>query len=50
MSEAQRKMQRLVGDTDKTGQNTELGVAGVFLLVTWLFMDFKDGEKVEYGA
>ena len=50
MSEAQSKMQRLVGDTDKTGQNAELGVAGVFLLVPWFFMDLKDGEKVEYDA
>ncbi|MBI1216045.1 MAG: hypothetical protein GC185_09540 [Alphaproteobacteria bacterium] len=50
MSEAQNEMQRLVGQTNKTGQNVALGVAGAFLLVPWFFMDFKEGEKVEYDA
>jgi hypothetical protein len=50
MSDAQAEMQRLVGQTDKTGQNVALGVAGWFLLVPWFFMDFKNGEKVEYDA
>jgi len=50
MSEAQNEMQRLIGQTNKTGQNVALGVAGAFFLVPWFFMDFKDGEKVEYDA
>ena len=50
MSDAQGEMQRLVGQTDKTGQNVALGVAGAFLLVPWFFMDFKDGEKEEYDS
>lgn len=50
MADAQSEMQRLVGQTSKTGQNIALGVAGWFLLVPWFFMDFKDGEKVEYDA
>jgi hypothetical protein len=50
MSEAQSEMQRLIGSTNKTGQNVALGVAGAFLLVPWFFMDFKAGEKVEYDA
>lgn len=50
MSEAQQQMQTLMGQTDKTGQNVALGVAGWFLIVPWFFMDFKDGEKQEYEA
>lgn len=50
MSNAQGEMQRLVGDTNKTGQNVALGVTGLFLIVPWFFMDFKEGEKVEYDA
>lgn len=50
MSDAQQQMQSLVGQTDKTGQNVALGVAGWFLLVPWFFMDFKNGEKQEYES
>lgn len=48
--DTQGEMQKIVGNTDKTGKNIALGVAGWFLLVPWFFMDFKNGEKVEYDA
>lgn len=50
MSDAQGEMQRLVGQTDKTGQNVALGIAGAFILIPWFFMDFKNGEKQEYES
>lgn len=50
MDNAQGEMSRLAPQTDKTGQNVALGVAGAFLLVPWFFMDFKNGEHEEYDA
>jgi hypothetical protein len=50
MSTVQGEIQRLLPDTDKTGKNVALGVAGWFLLVPWFFMDFKNGEQQEYEA
>jgi hypothetical protein len=50
MSTVQGEIQRLLPETDKTGKNIALGVAGWFLLVPWFFMDFKDAEKQEYEA
>ena len=50
MSNAQSEIQRLLPQTDKSGQNVALGVAGWFLLVPWFFMDFKNGEAAEYEA
>lgn len=40
----------LLPDTDKTGKNVALGVAGAFLLVPWFFMDFSEAEQVEVNA
>ena len=40
----------LLPETDKTGQNVALGVAGAFLLVPWFFMDFTEAEQVEVNA
>ena len=50
ISSTELEMNRIVGDTDKTGKNVALGVAGAFLIVPWFFMDFKDGEATEYQA
>jgi hypothetical protein len=50
MSNVSADMQRLLPDTDKTGKNVALGVAGWFLLVPWFFMDFKNAEQTEYEA
>jgi hypothetical protein len=36
--------------TDKAGKNTQLGVAGVFLLVPLFFMDISKSEQVEVNA
>jgi hypothetical protein len=41
---------RLVPETKKTGTNTALGVAGLFLIVPWFFMDFTEAEQVEVNA
>lgn len=41
---------RLLPDEDATGKNVILGVAGVFLIVPWFFMDFKDAEGIELRA
>ncbi len=44
------EMSRLLPKTDKTAKNVALGVAGWFVIVPWFFMDFKNGEQVEYEA
>lgn len=40
----------LLPETDKTGENVALGVAGAFLLVPWFFMDFSEAEQIEVNA
>lgn len=44
------KMERLLPETKKAGKNTALGVAGVFLIVPWFFMDLSKSEKIELEA
>jgi len=46
----EEKIQRLIPETEKTGKNVGLGVAGVFLIVPWFFMDFTKSEKIEAEA
>ena len=46
----QGEMQRILPKTDKTVKNVTLGVAGLFFLVPWFFMDFKNGDQQEYDA
>ena len=41
---------RLIPETKKTGKHAALGVAGVFLIVPWLFMDFTEAEQIEVNA
>ncbi len=41
---------RLLPYEDATGKNVVLGVTGVFLIVPWFFMDFKEGEATELQA
>ena len=41
---------KLLPSEDATGKNVALGVAGVFLIVPWFFMDFKEGEATEIKA
>lgn len=44
------EMQRLLPKTDKTAKNAAFGAAGLFFIPLWAFMDFKNGELVEYEA
>ncbi len=44
------KMEELKPKTNKFGTNALWAVAGVFLIVPFFFMDFKDAEKIEYDA
>ena len=40
----------LMPQTDKADKNTRLGVAGVFLLVPFFFMDISKAEQIEVNA
>lgn len=44
------EIQRLIPQTDKTGKNVALGVAGFFLLVPLFFMDLSQAEQMEIDA
>ena len=46
----EEKIQRLIPETEKTGKNVGLGVAGVLLIVPWFFMDFTKSEQIEAEA
>lgn len=50
MSDINAEIAALLPETDKTGENVALGVAGAFLLVPWFFMDFSEAEKIEVDA
>ena len=50
MSFVESEIRRLLPETEKTGKNVGLGVAGAFLLVPWFFMDFSDSEMIEINA
>lgn len=50
MGYAQEQAAVLLPKSNKTGSNIALGIAGAFLLVPWLFMDFSDADKVEMEA
>jgi|TARA_B110000090_G_C12937732_1_gene276098 hypothetical protein len=40
----------LAGQTDKTGKNAALLVAGALTIVPYFFMDLKEGEAIELNA
>ena len=40
----------LLPDTDKADKNTQLGVAGIFLLVPFFYMDISKSEQIEVNA
>lgn len=50
ISSNEAEIARLVPYEDATGKNVALGVTGVFLIVPWFFMDFKEGEATELQA
>lgn len=44
------EIQRLVPQTDKTGKNVGLGIAGAIFIVPLFFMDLTESEKIEVNA
>lgn len=50
ISNASSEIAILLPDTQKTGKNVALGVAGAFFLVPLFFMDFSEAEQVEVNA
>lgn len=50
MQGIQTQIQTLVPETDKTGKNVGLGIAGAFLIVPLFFMDLTESEKIEVNA
>lgn len=40
----------MLPQTDKADRNTELGVAGIFLIVPLFFMDLSKSEQIEVNA
>jgi hypothetical protein len=50
ISSNEAEMAKLIPHEDATGKNVMLGAAGVFLIVPWFFMDFKEGEATELQA
>lgn len=50
MAGIQAQIQTLIPESDKTGKNVGLGIAGVFLIVPFFFMDLTDSEKTEITA
>ncbi len=50
VAQLQVDMQRLLPKTDKDLTNALWATAGVFLVIPFFFMDFKDAEKIEFDA
>jgi len=50
MHTIETEVQRLIPESQKTGKNVALGVAGAFFLFPWFFMDFSEAEKAEINA
>jgi hypothetical protein len=50
MKGIQAEIARLVPETDKTGKNVGLGIAGAFLIIPLFFMDLTESEKIEVNA
>ena len=44
---AELNIKHLIPKSSKTGKNAALGVAGLFFLVPWFFMDLSNAEKQE---
>lgn len=44
------EIQRLIPQTDKTGKNVGLGIAGAIFIVPLFFMDLTESEKIEVNA
>lgn len=46
----EQEISRLIPQTDKTGKNVGLGIAGAFFLIPWFFMDLSQAEQMEIDA
>ena len=44
------ELKRLIPETDKTGKNVGLGIAGAIFVVPLFFMDLGESEKIEVNA
>lgn len=43
----QTNITNLIPQQNKIGKNIALSVAGAFIIVPWLFLDFSDAERIE---
>ena len=50
IAQLQVDMQRILPKTDKGLSNALWATAGVFLIVPFFFIDFKDAERIEFEA
>jgi hypothetical protein len=50
MKGVQAEIQRLLPESDKSGKNIGLGVAGAIFLIPLFFMDLTESEKIEINA
>ena len=50
MSQNHQEVARLLPETEKSGYNAAMGVAGLFILIPWFFMDFSESEQIEVNA
>ena len=46
----EEEIRRLIPETEKTGKNVGLGIAGFFLIIPWFFMDLSKAEQIEVNA
>jgi hypothetical protein len=50
LSNVDADIERKAPGADKTGMNVILGIAGIFLLVPWFFMDLSKADQTEVDA
>jgi hypothetical protein len=50
MAQLHADMERIMPHTDKLGYNAVCATAGVFFIVPFFFMDFKNADKIEWEA
>ena len=50
MAQLQADMNRILPHTDKLGYNAVCATTGVFFIVPFFFMDFKNADRIEWEA
>lgn len=50
MCQIQHEIRKLIPQSNKTGKNVGLGVAGLFFIFPWFLMDLTSAEKEEIQA